>query len=521
MISRSLLFFLSLGLTAAIDPLQFVSSKIVNLKTSENFIIKGVAYQPKQGAPAGTLDPLADEVGCLRDVEVFKDLGINAIRVYEVDPSKNHDICMKALSDADIYVMLDLSTPEISIPRVNPYWDTYLLDQYKLKADAFSAYDNILAFVAGNNVTIGTTTVPASAFVKASIRDVKTYLKSKNVTIPVGYSGNIDFATSFYSKRYFECGSDPLAMVDFYAFSMRDTNIDNYTYRYYWDLMNKNSYLSYTANFISEYGNNNGVSSDFNYVDFIYKNLTNYYSGGFLFEYSNEGNGNGLVDVNYGNSSVIKMPQYDIFKKKINQDFSSFIPSFSTSAIKPDVIFCECASKYWAINSSLPPPPSTDLCSCLSDTFTCQLPPTFNLNDPDQSKILNEKMLELCKSVNCTDIMGDPLKNQYGKYSGCTPVQKANYVLSLNFSKNNNTDQSCSIDRLNQPLVINSTALNISTCQSIAENYLSKYPAGIIDDGASGKSKCAAVSTGNNKYPSNISHIFILAAFISLISLTL
>ncbi|OMJ17086.1 1,3-beta-glucanosyltransferase GAS2 [Smittium culicis] len=521
MISRSLLFILSLGLAAAIDPLLFASFRIINLKTSKDFILKGIAYQPKKGAPAGTLDPLADEVGCLRDVEIFKDLGINAIRVYEVDPSKNHDICMKALSNAGIYVMLDLSTPEVSIPRVNPYWDTYLLDQYKLKVDAFSTYDNILAFVAGNNVTIDVATVPASAFVKASIRDVKTYLKSKNVTIPVGYTGNIDVATSFLSKRFFECGSDPLAMADFYGFSMRDIKIEESNSEYYYKLMLINSYFSYTPNFISEYGNNNGISSDFYDVDFIYKNSTYSYSGGFLFGYSNEGDGNGLVDVNYGNSSVNKLPQYEIFKKKINQDISSFLPTISTYKNRTDVIVCECAVKNWIINNSLPPPPSTDLCDCLSNTFTCQLPSTFNINDPDQFKILNGKMFDLCKSVDCSDVTGNPLKNFYGKYSGCTPVQKANYILSLNFSKNNNTDQSCSIEGLDQSLVINSTALNISTCQSITDNYLSEYPGGIVDDGADGKTKCTPVSTGNNKYSSNVSRMFILAAFISLISLIL
>lgn len=70
----------------------------------------GVAYQlvPQ--------DPLVDTAQCKRDASLMSELGANTIRVYHVDPTADHDGCMKAFDDAGIYVLADLDT-----------FDTYIL----------------------------------------------------------------------------------------------------------------------------------------------------------------------------------------------------------------------------------------------------------------------------------------------------------------------------------------------------------------------------------------------------------
>lgn len=60
-------------------------------------------------------------------------LGTNAIRVYHVDDSANHDDCMSAFSNAGIYVFLDLDTFDTYILPVNgqPMWNETMYSRYQ------------------------------------------------------------------------------------------------------------------------------------------------------------------------------------------------------------------------------------------------------------------------------------------------------------------------------------------------------------------------------------------------------
>lgn len=40
----------------------------------------------------------------------MKELGANTVRVYHVDADANHDGCMQAMSDAGIYLLVDMDT---------------------------------------------------------------------------------------------------------------------------------------------------------------------------------------------------------------------------------------------------------------------------------------------------------------------------------------------------------------------------------------------------------------------------
>lgn len=116
---------------------------------------------------------------------------------------------MKSFEDAGIYLLLDIATPRFSINRKAPEYGVHLYNSYKSTVDAFSKYNNLIAFIAGNEVTNDKTNTLASAYVKASLRDIKVYIKgTKSRHIPVGYASNDDEFIRDAIKDYFNCGDE-------------------------------------------------------------------------------------------------------------------------------------------------------------------------------------------------------------------------------------------------------------------------------------------------------------------------
>jgi hypothetical protein len=220
----------------ALNQIIVKGHKLFDLETGDEFFVKGVAYQPRRDT--GFVDPLANESICGRDIPYMKELGINTIRVYEVNNTANHDTCMRLLADAGIYLLLDLPTPANSIDRSNPNYDISILDHYRKTADAFLKYDNLLGFIAGNEVSNDVTNTNASAFVKAALRDIKAYLKKKKrngYPIPVGYASNDDPQIRMQLMHYFNCGSDD-ERADFYGVNLyewcgKDATFENSGYK--------------------------------------------------------------------------------------------------------------------------------------------------------------------------------------------------------------------------------------------------------------------------------------------------
>ncbi|KAI9876557.1 MAG: beta-glucanosyltransferase, partial [Watsoniomyces obsoletus] len=156
---------------------------------SSRFYIRGLDYQP--GGSSDLADPIADEVGCKRDIAEFQKLGINTVRIYTVDNTADHDACMTALADAGIYLVLDVNTPFYSLNRADPnpsYNDVYLQNVFAT-VDAFAKYDNTLAFFSGNEVINDPATSNTAPYVKAVTRDIKSFMNARGLRhVPVGYS---------------------------------------------------------------------------------------------------------------------------------------------------------------------------------------------------------------------------------------------------------------------------------------------------------------------------------------------
>lgn len=102
------------------------------------------------------MDPLSNGTICLRDAALMQRLGVNAIRVYNLDPDLNHDLCASIFNAVGIYMLLDVNSPlpGQSINRGDPassYNSDYLSRIFGV-VENFKNYPNTLGFFGGNEV---------------------------------------------------------------------------------------------------------------------------------------------------------------------------------------------------------------------------------------------------------------------------------------------------------------------------------------------------------------------------------
>lgn len=440
---------LGLGLqaVAAIDPLVIKDAKWFNSKSGEQFFVKGVDYQPDILKTSKVRDPLVDVDACNRDLPFLKDLGVNAIRVYQTEPFGNHDQCMKMLADAGIYVMLDLSTPTETINRESPSYDVDLLGYYKRKVDTFSKYDNVFAFLAGNEVTNAINNTMASAFVKGALRDVKAYIKSKKLKIPVGYATNDDAEIRWNLQNYFDCGSKE-EQADFYGVNLYEWCGDKVNFE-------TSGYVNVVKNFtgwdvpvvLTEYGCNSVKPRTFPQVAALYgSKMTDEFSGGFVYEYVEEANQFGLVKVDGNKGS--KTADYDNFKKALAAVNPKGVSMSSYSSNnKPHDCPKVGATTRWMASNKLPPTPSNDTCSCMEKTLTCvskmTAPPTGDAELAKFGKTVSEIFGTACAKIDCGPVSSNATTGTYGKYSFCDTIQRVNWVMTAYYTNQRQVSGSC------------------------------------------------------------------------------
>jgi hypothetical protein len=87
---------LAATIVGAVPSLEVRGTDFVNPTSGNKFQIVGVAYQPGGSAgynPKEGKDPLSHGDTCLRDAALMQVMGVNTIRVYNLDPNINHDEC--------------------------------------------------------------------------------------------------------------------------------------------------------------------------------------------------------------------------------------------------------------------------------------------------------------------------------------------------------------------------------------------------------------------------------------------
>ncbi|KAF1968745.1 hypothetical protein BU23DRAFT_558289 [Bimuria novae-zelandiae CBS 107.79] len=274
---------------------------------TERFYMRGVAYQP--GGASDAKDPLLDLPSLRRDIANFKDLGINTIRIYTIDNSKNHDEGMKLLDDAGIYLALDANTPAYSLNRESnetlqrSYNDVYLQSVFAT-IDQFADYNNLLLFFSGNEVINAVNNTNAAPYIKAVTRDMKQYISNRHARkIPVGYSAADVAEVIEQQALYFDCGSDD-ARADFFAFndySWCDKEKGLQTFEGAGWNRKVETYKNFPRPiFLSEHGCIEPNRQWGEVAALFSTKMTGVYSGGLAYEYTVEPNGYGIVDIENG-----------------------------------------------------------------------------------------------------------------------------------------------------------------------------------------------------------------------------
>ncbi|QUC23271.1 uncharacterized protein UV8b_07512 [Ustilaginoidea virens] len=397
------------------------------------FFIKGIAYQQAFGAAGSAssntsyVDPLADPDRCQADVPNLAALKTNVIRVYAIDPTKDHSACMKLLNDNGIYVVADLGEPSLSINRNDPLWNTQLYARYQQVVDELAKYSNVIGFFAGNEVSNENSNTGASAYVKAAARDTKAYIKAKkNRWMGVGYAANDDKPIRDQIASYFNCGPAEDS-IDFFGYNIYSWCGDSSFEASGYDRLVE-FFKDYSVPvFFAEYGCNlpsGAANRVFDETTALYgDNMTGVVSGGIVYEYFQEVNDYGLVQIGSG-GSVTKMKDFAALQSKIGAvnpkgvDMSSYNPTNKA-------MDCPAVGSSWAASAKLPPTPNDSACSCMVQAASCV--PASGLNATVYGDIFGYicgKDASLCSGIAANSTTGT-----YGAYSMCTSQQKLVYAL--------------------------------------------------------------------------------------------
>ncbi|KAE8357047.1 Glucanosyltransferase-domain-containing protein [Aspergillus coremiiformis] len=337
----------------AVIPIEVKGKDFVNSKTGDRFQILGVDYQP--GGSSGFTkdkDPLSDKDACLRDAALMQRLGVNTIRVYNLSPSLKHDDCASIFNAAGIYMILDVNSPLYGsyIDRTSPKnsYNAVYYEQVFGVIEAFKNYPNTLGFFAGNEVINEQSVKEVAAYIRAVQRDMKDYIK-KNVNrpIPVGYSAADIRPWLMDTLNYFMCedSNEPTSHSDFFGLNSYSWCGDSSYKKAGYDILTEDFKNASLPVFFSEYGCNEVTPRVFTEVQAIYgEEMTQAFSGGLVYEYTQEENNYGLVKINNSDTATLLVDfenlqkQYAKLDMKRIQASNSTQTSFQAPKCSPDLI---------------------------------------------------------------------------------------------------------------------------------------------------------------------------------------
>lgn len=259
---------------------------------------------------------------------------------------------MTLLANAGIYLVLDVNTPRPgeALNRYEPWstYNSYYLEHVLRIVHQFAGYNNTLGFFAGNEVINDEVSARESPhYIKAIIRDMHEYMSlHSSRVVPVGYSAADDLRYRISLAKYLECGEEGIH-VDFYG-------VNSYQWCGYQNFLSSGydtlvaDYSDYNLPiFLSEYGCNAIMPRVFQEVEPLYSlRMTSVFSGGLIYEFAQEANNYGLVDIDR-EGSAHALEDFDTLKK----EYLRTEPYYDFSKEKEPNRPIKCKTSYAHLNS--------------------------------------------------------------------------------------------------------------------------------------------------------------------------
>jgi hypothetical protein len=271
---------------------------------------KGIAYQPQDGVDPLSDDNLATIQSLLAPEGNFTKLQINALRVYQVEPTRPHNQVMDLLAARGIYVLVGCVNKDTAIPRNATGVPSRTVERVKQVVDAFADYPNVLGFNISNELldSADSSQYPLPGIVKQVAARAREYLsKQGKRAIPIGAATRDDPTFTIAAAKAYACGADKLDYLAYnsYRWAGGDLTGRMIAYQTLYDQFGEDYPI---PAFLGEYGAVVEGKRDFSQVPYLFGqklltangrdlDLSATFSGGFAFRYHQRNNEDfGLVD---------------------------------------------------------------------------------------------------------------------------------------------------------------------------------------------------------------------------------
>jgi 1,3-beta-glucanosyltransferase GAS3 len=243
--------------------------------------------------------------------------------VYNLNPDINHNECASIFNAAGIYMILDVNSPlpNQSLNRIAP-WESYSSD-YLARVfqvvENFKEFPNLLGFFSGNEVINEESVVEVPAYIRAVTRDLKDYIaKQAKRAIPVGYSAADVRPMLADTQAYMSCAiaEEASSKIDLFGLNSYswcgDASFESSGY----NVLVADFKDTTIPVFFSEYGCNEVTPRTFSEVGTLYSDkMMGVFSGGLIYEYTQEANNYGLVEFNDNNTASLLI-DYDNLQRQ-------------------------------------------------------------------------------------------------------------------------------------------------------------------------------------------------------------